>query len=117
MTETAREVFERLLAENPQFVKAPKTGQASAALPRHRTTSDWHLQQLSPREKAKHSARVEDFSGFQIEETAAVVGRHKSSIEGFCGRQFDPASPFSIFGEERPFSAFRADRGFAAARR
>jgi hypothetical protein len=34
----------------------------------------------------------------------------RSSIEGFCGRQFDPASPFSMSGLFRPFAPIVASR-------
>lgn len=87
MTETAREVFERLLAENPQFVKAPKTGQAR----RCRGTG------RRPTGTCSSSAQEKRRSIAPASRTSPVFGLRKpplSSVEGFCGRQFDPASPF-----------------------
>jgi hypothetical protein len=72
MTETAREAFERLLAENPQFVEAPKTGQAVTIIGGGRPTvgaaaapNDVRLAPAAaqPKRTGEHSARVEDFSG------------------------------------------------------
>ena len=90
---TPREAFERLLRPVRRRRSLVVVGRP-LALPRHRTTSDWHLRQLSPREQAKHSARVEDFSGFQIDETAAVVGRHKIFDRRFLRSPISSSTPF-----------------------
>ena len=125
MTETAREAFERLLAENPQFVEAPKTGQAVTIISGGRPTvgasrgtgrRPTGTCSSSAQENRRSIAPASRTSlVFRLTKPPLSSVATKSSIEGFSGRQFDPASPFSVSGEERPFSAFRADRGFAAA--
>ena len=81
--ETVCEAFERLTAGNSRFIGAPRTGQAIAIIggrPIGAAAADAGQaapEQLILREQAEHSRYVEDVSGFQIDETAAVVGRHE----------------------------------------